>query len=277
VKPGRYATRFAELARAGRGAFIPFTVLGFPNQKLCAEHLEILARHADAIELGVPFSDPVADGPTIQRASAVALAAGATFSACLELVAGLRSAHPKMPIGLLVYGNLVIGRTLDGFYAEVASAGADSVLIADVPSDEGAPFAAAARAAGVAPVFIAPPNAGEAALDRIAKLGDAYTYVLTRSGVTGTEHAAGAPARELLAQLGARDAPPAILGFGVSEPRQVRDGIAAGATGVISGSAVVSRLTQLACGEIEVATLEDWLASMHAAAVQPVDHPESSV
>ncbi len=262
----RYATRFAGLAHAKRGAFIPFTVLGFPTRTGCAEHLEILARHADALELGIPFSDPVADGPTIQRASAAALAAGATFGVCLELVAGLRAQHPDLPIGLLVYANLVISRTLESFYAKVAAAGADSVLIADVPSEEGAPFAAAARAAGVSPVFIAPPNAGHAALDRIARLGAGYTYVLTRSGVTGTEHAAGTPARELLAQLEARDAPPAVLGFGVSEPSQVCEGIAAGAAGVICGSAVVKRLTQHASGELDLAVLEDWLASMHAAA-----------
>ena len=264
----RYASRFTELAHAGRGAFISFTILGFPNHKICAEHLEILASHSDALELGVPFSDPVADGPTIQRASAAALDAGVTFSTCLQLVANLRAGHPKMPIGLLVYGNLVMFRSPERFYAEVAAAGVDSVLIADVPSEEGAPFATAARAAGVAPVFIAPPNTDKAALDRIAKLGAGYTYVLTRSGVTGTEHAAGAPARALLSQLAARNAPPAILGFGVSEPRQVHEGIAAGATGVISGSAVVSRLAQLASSEIKVAALEDWLASMHAAALK---------
>ncbi|MGH8311728.1 MAG: tryptophan synthase subunit alpha [Gammaproteobacteria bacterium] len=262
----RYATRFAELAREGRGAFIPFTVLGFPNHVICTDHLEILAHHADALELGVPFSDPVADGPTIQRASAAALAAGATFTVCLELVAGLRARHPKLPIGLLVYGNLVVSRSLARFYAEVATAGADSVLIADVPSEEGAPFAAAARAAGVAPVFIAPPNASESALDRITELGVGYTYVLTRSGITGTEHAAGKPARELLARLEARDAPPAVLGFGISEPRQVTDGIAAGATGVISGSAVVERLTRFVNDELDAGVLEVWLASMHAAA-----------
>ncbi|MGH8281974.1 MAG: tryptophan synthase subunit alpha [Gammaproteobacteria bacterium] len=266
MRPNRYATRFAELIREGRGAFIPFTVLGFPDHVICAEHLEILARHADALELGVPFSDPVADGPTIQRVSAAALASGATFGSCLELVAGLRARHPELPVGLLVYGNLVVSRSLDRFYTEVAGAGVDSVLIADVPSEEGAPFAAAARAASVAPVFIAPPNASESALDRIAKLGAGYTYVLTRSGITGTEHAAGTPARELLARLKSRNAPPAVLGFGISEPRQVSDGIAAGAAGVISGSAVVERLTRFVNGELDTAALEDWLARMRAAA-----------
>jgi tryptophan synthase alpha chain len=262
----RYSLRFDELFRAGRGAFIPFTVLGFPSRKICGEHLEMLARHADALELGIPFSDPVADGPTIQRAGARALAAGTTFRVCLDLVATLRARHPDLPIGLLVYANLVINRRIGHFYGEVADVGVDSVLIADVPSEEGAPFAAAARAAEVAPVFIAPPNADEAALDRIAELGAGYTYVLTRSGVTGAEQAAGPPAHELLAELAARDAPPPVLGFGISEPAQVSAGIAAGAAGVICGSAVVERLQRLVETETDTVTIEAWLGSMHVAA-----------
>lgn len=262
----RYDARFAALAADGRGAFIPFTVLGFPSGPACGEQLEMLARHADALELGVPFSDPVADGPTIQRAGARALAAGATFCGCLELVAALRARRPDLPVGLLVYANLVLRRRIGNFYREVAEAGVDSVLVADVPSEEGAPFAAAARAAEVAPVFIVPPNADDATLDRIAELGAGYTYVLTRSGVTGTERAAGPPASELLAALAAREAPPAVLGFGVSEPHQVGEGIAAGAAGVICGSAVVHRLGQLAAGETEAGSVETWLESMHLAA-----------
>lgn len=263
---GRYARRFLDLSRDGRGAFIPFTVLGFPSPDACAEQLELLARHSDAIELGVPFSDPVADGPTIQRASGAALAAGARVRSCLELVRSLRANHPELPIGLLVYANLVMHRHIGRFYAEAAEAGADSVLVADVPSEEGAPFAAAARAAGIAPVFVAPPNADEGALDRIAELGAGYTYVLTRSGVTGAECAAGAPARELLAALAARDAAPPVLGFGVSEPRQVGAGISAGAAGVISGSAVVDRLARWAAGETDAASVADWLDAMRRAA-----------
>ncbi|MDE2235169.1 MAG: tryptophan synthase subunit alpha [Gammaproteobacteria bacterium] len=262
---GRYARCFAALSRADRGAFIPFTVLGFPDRVACALHLEILARHADALELGIPFSDPVADGPTIQRASRAALDAGANFAGCLQLIAAVRSQNPELPIGLLVYANLVVHRSIEEFYRRAAAAGVDSVLIADVPSEEGEPFAAAARDAGVAPVFIAPPNADDTALDRIARLGAGYTYVLTRRGITGTELAAGLPAPELLMQLKARAAPPAVLGFGVSEPRHVSEGIAAGAAGVISGSAVVNRLMRLPVDGSVNADFEDWLVSMHEA------------
>lgn len=263
----RYAGMFTALRHEGRAAFVPFTMLGFPDVNACAEHLELLARHADALELGVPFSDPVADGPTIQRAAVKALQADAGLERCLELVRGVRQCHPSLPIGLLVYANPVVHVGLEFFYRRAAEAGADSVLVADVPSEEGAPFAAAARAAGVAPVFIAAPNTGEAALGRIAGLGAGYTYVLTRAGVTGTERAAGTPARALLEALAECGAPPPVLGFGVSSPEHVRAGAAAGAAGVISGSAVVSMLERLAAGETTLEASSEWLESMRAATV----------
>lgn len=263
---GRYAEAFERARTEGRGAFIPFTVLGFPSPADCGAQLELLACHGDALELGVPFSDPVADGPTIQRAGAQALRAGTTFAVVLELVTALRASHPDLPVGLLVYANLVVHRGIGRFYAAVAAAGVDSVLIADVPSEEGTPFAAAARAAGVAPVFVAPPNASSIALDRIARLGGGYTYILTRSGVTGVETAPDEPAPRLLGELAARGAPPPVLGFGISAPAQVAAGMRAGAAGVIAGSAVVDRLGRLAGGDATEATkAETWLVSMHRA------------
>lgn len=261
----RYADMFRGLREQGRAAFIPFTMLGFPDQEGCADHLQLLAEHADALELGVPFSDPVADGPTIQRAAVKALQADAGLDRCLELVQGVRQRHPRLPIGLLVYANPVVHAGLDVFYRRVAAAGADSVLVADVPSEEGAPYAAAARAAGVAPVFIAAPNTGEEALDRIAELGAGYTYVLTRAGVTGTEQAAGTPARTLLDALEKRGAPPPVLGFGVSTPEHVRAGAGAGAAGVISGSAVVAMLERLGRREASPKGCSEWLESMRQA------------
>ena len=263
----RYEQMFAALRDEGRAAFVPFTMLGFPDFEACAEHLELLAGHADALELGVPFSDPIADGPTIQRAAVKALQANAGLGRCLDLVRGLRDRHPRLPIGLLVYANPVVHAGLEAFYQRVAVAGADSVLVADVPGEEGAPYAAAARAAGVAPVFIAAPNTAGAALDRIAQLGAGYPYVLTRAGVTGTERAAETPAKGLLTALGGRGAPPPVLGFGISSPAQVRAGVRAGAAGVISGSAVVTKLERLAAGETTPEAFSEWLESMRKAAV----------
>lgn len=263
----RYRECFAALSRSGRGAFIPFTVLGFPDPRRCVGHLELLAAQADALELGVPFSDPVADGPTLQRAGGEALAAGTTVRIGLDLCAGLRQRHPDLPIGLLVYANLVVHRGVDAFYSAAAEAGVDSILVADVPSEEGEPFAAAAHRAGISPVFIAPPNAPDAALERIARLGDGYTYVLTRSGVTGAERVAGRPTREWFEALARRRTAPPVLGFGISNPEQVAEGIAAGAAGVISGSAVVARLRRLEEGEFSTSAMQNWLRSMRDATI----------
>lgn len=236
----RYAAMFARLRGAGEGAFVPFLMLGDPDPATCATALEaVIAGGADALELGVPFSDPVADGPVIQAAAGRALSTGVRLADCWELVATVRRAHPDLPIGLLVYANLVAHRGPEAFYAEAAAAGVDSVLVADLPVAESAEFVAAAARHGLAPVFIAPPNADAARLAAIAAATRGYTYVVTRPGVTGADDAPGRGCSAVLAQLRALGAPPAILGFGIAHPDQVRDGLRMGAAGVISGSAVV--------------------------------------
>lgn len=165
----RYEAMFARLAERGEGAFVPFAVLGDPDRERSRDALEaLIAGGADALELGIPFSDPVADGPTIQAADQRALAAGATPQGCLDLVAQVRADHPELPIGLLVYANLVVAPGIDGFYARAAAAGVDSVLVADVPTLEVEPFVLAARSHGIAPVLVAPPNASPERLATIA-------------------------------------------------------------------------------------------------------------
>ncbi|MBM4394137.1 MAG: tryptophan synthase subunit alpha [Deltaproteobacteria bacterium] len=239
----RYDAMFARLAAAGEGAFVPFLVLGDPDPATSLDLLFALADGgADALELGIPFSDPVADGPAIQAADLRALAAGARPRDCLGLVAAFRARRPDVPVGLLVYANLVEAPGREAFYAAAAVAGVDSVLVADVPTVEAAPYAAAARAAGVAPVLIAAPNSPDAHLADVARLGAAYTYVVTRTGVTGADERAATGHRALLDRLAGLGAPPALLGFGISSPEHVRAAIAAGAAGAISGSAVVARV-----------------------------------
>lgn len=261
----RYAKQFERVSRQGRSAFIPFTTLGFPDQRRCEHHLELLAKHADALELGIPFSDPIADGPTIQYAADAALKAGATVDGCFELVAAVRRGHEQLPIGLLVYSNLVVRHGADNFYRRAAAAGVDSVLIADVPSEEVEPFERLASRAGIATVLIAPPNCDASALDRIGRLGSAYTYILTRVGVTGTETSAGEPESRLLENLSKRHAPPPVFGFGIATPQQVRACAALGAAGIISGSAVVRQLDALERGKLGEEELHNWLDEMRGA------------
>ena len=237
----RYAAMFAALRDRDEGAFVPFVMVGDPTPEVSEAVVEALVRGgADALELGIPFSDPVADGPTIQRAHLRALGAGAGFHDCLEVVARVRRRHPELPIGLLVYGNVPFCLGLGCFYAVCAQAGVDSVLVPDVPVRESARFSRAARQAGVDPVYIAPPAAAAETLDAVAAASRGYVYAVSRVGVTGTEHASStAGLAESVARLRADAAAPVMLGFGISRPDQVAEAIAAGADGAISGSATV--------------------------------------
>ena len=195
---------------------------------------------ADALELGAPFSDPVADGPTIQRAHIRALEAGTGFADALAVVARVRARHPEIPIGMLIYGNVPFSLGTRDFYAACARAGVDSVLLADVPVREGDAFSAAAAAAGVDAVYIAPPSADARTLDAVAASSRGYVYAVSRAGVTGTERAASTVGLAAsVARLRADAAAPVMLGFGISRPDQVAEAIAAGADGAISGSATV--------------------------------------
>jgi tryptophan synthase alpha chain len=241
----RYTAMFARLAARGEGAFAPFAVLGDPDLERSRAVLEALvAGGADALELGIPFSDPIADGAAIQAAARGALAAGVRPADALALVREVRDRHADLPIGLLVYANLVERMGRERFYAAVAEAGVDSVLVADVPEQEAAPFRDAARRAGVVAVGLAPPNAGEAVLAAIASRPGGYVYVVSRPGVTGADSELREAARGVVARLRELGAPPALLGFGVAEPEHVRAALAMGAAGVISGSAVAARIAR---------------------------------
>ena len=223
----RYESLFAQLKERKEGAFVPFVTLGDPGIEQSLKIIDTLIEAgADALELGIPFSDPLADGPTIQNATLRAFAAGVTPAQCFEMLALIRQKHPTIPIGLLMYANLVFNKGIDEFYAQCEKVGVDSVLVADVPVEESAPFRQAALRHNVAPIFICPPNADDDLLRQIASYGRGYTYLLSRAGVTGAENRA------------------ALQGFGISAPDQVKAAIDAGAAGAISGSAIVKIIEQ---------------------------------
>ena len=165
-----------------------------------------------------------------------------------------------------MYANLVFNRGIEAFYAECARIGVDSVLVADVPFEESAPFRQAAMHHHVAPIFICPPNAEDQLLQQIALHGRGYTYLLSRAGVTGTERQAVKPLQHLVATLNTYQAPPTLQGFGVSTPDQVADAISAGATGAISGSAIVKIIEKNSDNEeTMLAELNAFVMSMKAA------------
>jgi tryptophan synthase alpha chain len=212
-------------------------MLGDPDLETSGRMLDqLIESGTDMIEVGIPFSDPVADGPVIQAAARRALSVGVRVGDCLELIASLRRRNSQVPIGILTYANIVVARP--GFIRDLAEAGADSLLIADVPALEAEPFVREMEQAGIEPVLIAAGNTPDATLERIASLSKAYTYCVSRAGITGT-HAAGRFDPGLIDRLESAGAPPPIFGFGISKPEHVRAALDAGAKGVICGSAIV--------------------------------------
>jgi tryptophan synthase alpha chain len=231
---------FERLAAREEGAFGAFLMLGDPDLETSARLLDaVVEGGADMIEVGIPFSDPVADGPVIQEAAVRALAGGTRVDDCFRLLREFRQRHSDAPVGILTYANLLTARGRDRFCAEAAKAGVDSILIADVPSLEAEPFADSAKEAGLDLIMIAAPNTPGQTLTKIARLSSGYTYCVARAGVTGVRQELALEHDTLLSQLKALNAPPAVLGFGISTPDQVRRALASGAAGVISGSAIV--------------------------------------
>lgn len=230
-------SRFKNLAH---GAFVPFWMLGDPDLSKSFEIIQtLLDNGADALELGIPFSDPVADGPVIQRAAMRALAAGTNLEDCFKLLRKIRHKYPEIPISLLTYGNLAICKGEDWFYGECAKASVDAVLLADVPTLEVEYFCQVAAKHGIDPVLIAAPNMSQTQINAIARLSKGYVYGVTRPGVTGANESLNLSSKALIEKLQEAGAPPMLLGFGISKPEHIKQALAEGARGAISGSAVV--------------------------------------
>jgi len=263
----RYQQMFERLAESGEGAFVPFCVVGDPDPVQSLSIIDTLASSgADALELGLPFSDPVADGPVIQKADSRALDAGATVKRGFEIIAEVRKRFGDMPIGLLVYANLLESPGLNVFYANARKAGLDSVLVADVPTIEAKPYLKSASKHGISPVLIAAPNSSDEHLQEIARNSEGYAYLVARRGVTGTDQQAQTGHRQLVSKLKELGAPPCLLGFGISTPEHVRYALASGAAGAISGSAVVERIEQnLDNPDAMLSELRTFAGSMKAA------------
>lgn len=263
----RYQQMFAKLNAANQGAFVPFVMLGDPDKATSINIIKaLIAGGADALELGIPFSDPIADGLTIQKASIRALGQHISRSDCFDIIATIRSQHPEIPVGLLLYSNLVLAPGLDEFYRMAAEAGVDSILIADVPLREADRFIATAEAHNIKQILIAPPNASDETLAQIGKLSQGYTYLLGRAGVTGAETAMVIPAETLIKKLTQYKVAPPLLGFGISTPAQVKDAIRSGAAGAISGSATVNIIAEnLQKPDLMLSKLKEFVASMKQA------------
>ena len=257
----RLATVFAELRRRGERALVAYLTAGDPSLADTRRLVrEAAARGADIVELGVPFSDPIADGPVIQRAAMRALARGTSVARVLETVATLR-AETAVPLVLLTYYNPVLAFGLKAFARTAADAGVDGVIVADLPPEEAGPFAAEAEAAGLDLVHLVAPTSTPSRVRLIARRSGGFIYVVSLTGVTGERRELP---RDLEAQITALrrvTTKPVCVGFGIGHPDQVA-AVGRLADGVIVGSAIVRLIEERAGSPSLVKDVGDFIAAL---------------
>ena len=226
----------AAFAEAGRPLFMPYVMGGFPDLDASASHVAAMARHADLIELGIPFSDPLADGPTIQAAGQRALEGGTRPEDVIAIADALPDDGP--PVVLMTYVNVVIAAGTRAFMERAARAGVSGVILPDLPIDEGDDLREQARRAGVAVIPLAAPTSGDERLAAIARRADAFVYCVAVTGVTGGEVAVDDRLRGFLGRARERIDAPLAVGFGVRTPAHVA-AIGEIADGVIVASQLI--------------------------------------
>ena len=231
-------------ANRKQAALIPFFVLGDPDYETSLAVIKAaIDAGADVLELGIAFSDPIADGSTIQKADIRALAAGMNCQRALALICEIKD-YADIPIGLLMYYNLVYHCGVDRFYRDAAAAGVNSVLVADVSIDHADEVIGPASAAGLDTVFMATPNASAERLQRIAEKTTGFVYAVSLLGVTGSRDELSGSVEGLVGSIKAMTSVPVCVGFGISKPEHAAAVAATGADGVIIGSRVVQCIEQ---------------------------------
>jgi tryptophan synthase alpha chain len=239
----RIDERFRTLREDRRTGLVAYMTAGDPDLLRSADILQALDRAgADVIEVGVPFSDPLADGPVIQRATERALRAGATLSGVLEMLRGLRHTI-QAPIVIFSYANPILRMGLERFVQAAHSAGVDGVLTLDMPPEEGERFRVTFAAAGIDTIFLLSPTTTVERIHRAVELGSGFLYGISRLGVTGVRESIDDSARELAQRVRAATTMPLALGFGLSRPEHVRQ-VGQMADAAVVGSALVSVIAE---------------------------------
>jgi len=231
-----YRDVFQEKKKA---ALIPFFVLGDPTEQISLEMMRTaIDAGADVLELGIPFSDPIADGPTIQKADIRALEQGMTCGKAFEMIRQIK-AYRDIPVGLLMYYNLICNYGLEKFYRDAAAAGVNSVLVADLCIDDAQEVESLVKSNGMDSVYMVTPITAEQRQEKIARMCTGFIYTVSVLGVTGARTELGEMVVPLIRSLKQQTQVPVCVGFGVSKPEHARQLAQAGADGIIIGSAVV--------------------------------------
>ncbi|MCG8511631.1 MAG: tryptophan synthase subunit alpha [Rhodospirillales bacterium] len=238
----RIDQRFAELRKEGRGGLVAFVTAGDPDPATSAEILAGLpSAGADLIELGMPFSDPMADGPAIQLSSQRALKAGMTLARTLDMVAKFRKTDGDTPIILMGYYNPIYAYGVEAFVDSASKAGVDGLIVVDLPPEEEAELRAPARAAGINIVFLAAPTTDEARLPQVMANASGFVYYVSITGITGTASASAADIETAVSRLRRFTDLPIAVGFGINTPEQAGQ-VARVADAAVVGSALVKQV-----------------------------------
>lgn len=262
----RYANKFAQLKKEGKKAFIPFTVLGYPNRQGCFDTIKaFIDSGATAIELGLAFSDPMADGPIIQQAANETIASGFSVADAFSLLAKVREYDNEIPIGLLVYYNMVLKFGEQRFYEEAAKTGVDGILIADLPVEAADEVSQYAQANNIDQIFIVSPMTDDQRLNAILKYAGGFIYAVSRLGITGVEERYDNKLKGLIDKVQSQSQLPICIGFGISNPEQAKTMCALGADGVITGSRIIDIIKKNKSKQNDQTNLKEFLVAMVAA------------
>ena len=261
----RIDKRFAELRAANRKALIPFITVGDPSLEATVPVMHALvAAGADVIELGVPFSDPMADGPTIQRSSERALVRGVGTTQVFGMVRTFRATDAVTPVVLMGYLNPVVMRGIERYASEARAAGVDGVLLVDLPPEEAAETRAAFNAHGLALIALAAPTTSEPRLARVAREAQGYLYYVSFAGVTGAHRIDTGLVLERVAALRSQAVAPVVVGFGVRDASTAA-ALAPCADGVVVGSALVEAIAEAVDADDAARRATAFLAPLRAA------------
>lgn len=236
---------FDSLSKEGSGAFIPYVCAGDPDSSFSVDLIEELCTAgADVVELGIPFSDPVADGPVIQKAMNRSLSAGFKCAHTFEIVSQVRKKGIRQPIVVMTYFNPVLQMGLENFCKSAARSGVGGILIVDLPPEESEDLDLAAKRSGLDLIRLVAPTTSDSRLDYILGKASGFVYIVSVAGTTGARDDLPESAVRLVRKVSSKSRVPVVLGFGISNPAQAKAAMGAGALGIVEGSKLISMYSE---------------------------------
>ena len=239
----RIAAAFQKVKQTQTAALMPYFTIGFPDQPTSVEVIEAIAPHSDLLELGVPFSDPLADGPTVQRSTQIALENGTTTAVCLETVRTLRQRGVTIPVMLMGYYNPILAYGQEKYVADAAAVGVDGFIVPDLPLEEAGDLEALAAAVGLAHIHFLAPTSTPERIASVAQRASGFIYLVSVAGVTGARATVQADLADFVERVRGQASVPLAVGFGIGTPEQAAS-VGHMADGVIVGSALINAVDQ---------------------------------